>query len=77
MADDARGGRADERALPADPRVRLLPAHVRRRSRCRVTERFSARELTLPLHPALSVADVDRVVAALATLLDATADLDG
>jgi dTDP-4-amino-4,6-dideoxygalactose transaminase len=29
------------------------------------TERFSRRELTLPLHPALSSADVDRVVAAL------------
>jgi dTDP-4-amino-4,6-dideoxygalactose transaminase len=31
------------------------------------TEAFSRRELTLPLHPALSPADVDRVVEALAT----------
>jgi dTDP-4-amino-4,6-dideoxygalactose transaminase len=30
------------------------------------TEAFSRRELTLPLHPALSAADVDRVVEALA-----------
>jgi dTDP-4-amino-4,6-dideoxygalactose transaminase len=36
-----------------------------------VTEEFSRRELTLPLHPALSEQDVDRVVAALATALAA------
>jgi dTDP-4-amino-4,6-dideoxygalactose transaminase len=30
-----------------------------------LTEQFGERELTLPLHPALSAADVDRVVAAL------------
>ncbi len=30
------------------------------------TESFSRRELTLPLHPALSPADIDRVVDALA-----------
>ena len=33
------------------------------------TEGFSRRELTLPLHPALSDADVDRVVAALGSAL--------
>ena len=37
------------------------------------TERFSRRELTLPLHPALSSADVDRVVAALRDALESTA----
>ncbi len=34
------------------------------------TEQFSRRELTLPLHPALSPEDVDRVVAALRKALD-------
>jgi dTDP-4-amino-4,6-dideoxygalactose transaminase len=34
------------------------------------TERFSLRELTLPLHPALSPQDVERVVAALRKALD-------
>ena len=33
------------------------------------TERFSRRELTLPLHPALDASDVDRVVAALTEAL--------
>ena len=33
------------------------------------TESFSRRELTLPLHPALRPADVDRVVAALAVAM--------
>jgi dTDP-4-amino-4,6-dideoxygalactose transaminase len=33
------------------------------------TETFSRHELTLPLHPALSAADVDRVVAALAAAM--------
>ncbi len=37
------------------------------------TEHFSERELTLPLHPALSVADVDRVVAALGKAVDTPA----
>jgi dTDP-4-amino-4,6-dideoxygalactose transaminase len=36
------------------------------------TECFSRRELTLPLHPALGVADVDRVVAALGEALRST-----
>jgi dTDP-4-amino-4,6-dideoxygalactose transaminase len=36
------------------------------------TERFSRRELTLPLHPALRAADVDRVVAALGRALTST-----
>ena len=58
---------------PAIHRVRLLPPHVRRPSRCRRPSSFSRRELTLPLHPALSSADVDRVVAALRDALDATA----
>ena len=35
-----------------------------------VTERFAARELTLPLHPGLGVEDVERVVAALRKALD-------
>ncbi len=35
------------------------------------TEQFSLRQLTLPLHPALSADDVDRVVAALRKALDA------
>jgi dTDP-4-amino-4,6-dideoxygalactose transaminase len=35
-----------------------------------LTEEFGERELTLPLHPALSTADVDRVVAALRDALD-------
>jgi dTDP-4-amino-4,6-dideoxygalactose transaminase len=35
-----------------------------------LTEEFGERELTLPLHPALSAADVDRVVAALREALD-------
>jgi dTDP-4-amino-4,6-dideoxygalactose transaminase len=34
------------------------------------TEEFAARELTLPLHPALSPSDVTRVVAALRAALD-------
>ena len=34
------------------------------------TEHFSRRELTLPLHPALSSADIDRVVAALRDALE-------
>jgi dTDP-4-amino-4,6-dideoxygalactose transaminase len=37
------------------------------------TERFSERQLTLPLHPALSRADVDRVVAALSRAVNASA----
>jgi dTDP-4-amino-4,6-dideoxygalactose transaminase len=37
------------------------------------TERFSERQLTLPLHPALSVADVERVVAALGREVNASA----
>ncbi len=36
-----------------------------------VTEAFCARELTLPLHPQLSAADVDRVVRSLGSALDA------
>jgi dTDP-4-amino-4,6-dideoxygalactose transaminase len=36
-----------------------------------VTEAFCARQLTLPLHPRLSDADVDRVVRSLGTTLDA------
>jgi dTDP-4-amino-4,6-dideoxygalactose transaminase len=36
------------------------------------TERFAERQLTLPLHPALSVADVERVVAALGRALNAS-----
>lgn len=36
------------------------------------TERFAERQLTLPLHPALSVADVERVVAALLRALSAS-----
>jgi dTDP-4-amino-4,6-dideoxygalactose transaminase len=40
------------------------------------TERFAARELTLPLHPALSFDDVDRVVAALRKALDTPARCD-
>jgi dTDP-4-amino-4,6-dideoxygalactose transaminase len=35
------------------------------------TERFSERQLTLPLHPGLSAGDVDRVVAALSRALSA------
>jgi len=38
-----------------------------------LTEQFGERELTLPLHPALSAEDVDRVVVALRTALDAPA----
>jgi dTDP-4-amino-4,6-dideoxygalactose transaminase len=38
------------------------------------TEHFSRRELTLPLHPALSVADVDRVVAALREAVESCAE---
>jgi dTDP-4-amino-4,6-dideoxygalactose transaminase len=37
------------------------------------TERFSERQLTLPLHPALSAADVERVVAALSRAVNASA----
>jgi dTDP-4-amino-4,6-dideoxygalactose transaminase len=37
------------------------------------TERFSERQLTLPLHPALSAADVERVVAALSRAVKASA----
>lgn len=36
------------------------------------TERFAERQLTLPLHPALSVADVERVVSALSRAVSAT-----
>ena len=36
-----------------------------------VTEEFTARELSLPLHPALTHEDVDRVVSTLASLLEA------
>jgi dTDP-4-amino-4,6-dideoxygalactose transaminase len=36
------------------------------------TERFGRRELTLPLHPALSHADVDRVVATLCEALESS-----
>ena len=38
------------------------------------TEHFSRRELTLPLHPALSSADIDRVVAALRDALEPCAE---
>jgi dTDP-4-amino-4,6-dideoxygalactose transaminase len=38
------------------------------------TERFSERELTLPLHPALSTADVERVAATLRAAVDAHSD---
>ncbi len=37
------------------------------------TEQFSSRELTLPLHPALSLADIDRVVSALREALGSPA----
>jgi dTDP-4-amino-4,6-dideoxygalactose transaminase len=38
------------------------------------TERFADRQLTLPLHPALSDADVDRVVATLADAVETRTD---
>ena len=38
------------------------------------TEHFSRRELTLPLHPALSSTDIDRVVAALREALEPCAE---
>jgi dTDP-4-amino-4,6-dideoxygalactose transaminase len=37
------------------------------------TEQFSSRELTLPLHPALTLADIDRVVSALREALGSPA----
>jgi dTDP-4-amino-4,6-dideoxygalactose transaminase len=37
------------------------------------TEQFSSRELTLPLHPALSLADIDRVVSAVREALGSPA----
>jgi dTDP-4-amino-4,6-dideoxygalactose transaminase len=37
------------------------------------TERFSERQLTLPLHPALSASDVERVVAALSRAVSGSA----
>ena len=41
------------------------------------TERFSRQELTLPLHPALTRADVDRVVVAVREALEATGSVRG
>ena len=71
---DAGRRRADEHPLPGHPPSSPTTARGSASVTLPHTEHFSRRELTLPLHPALSSADVDRVVAALREALESCAE---